>query len=295
MAKADSPVPIADTPAGSTSFISSWKGEWSTVDSTYNDFFQETSDGNISVGPKAQKSGIEIFTTILGYILPVAIIGVLIGAFHVYIQQGGGASSIKENYTFLCPYLNYAVSGTSEEYSCDTLSAISTSYQKKTTELEANILIKLNEYIPIKLTKNILLTSPERRFAIETYKSKIRMDEIMKKFEDIRSSSRSLAWDNIVCNGISITGNGNLTTQCSVYGWASWNDDENGKLGSSRIEVLRFLSNLADTSKSQFILLNPPTSLSMEKVTDKGLDGFETRTTISIQGTFVPFSSIEKS
>jgi hypothetical protein len=84
-------------------------------------------------------------------------------------------------------------------------------------------------------------------------------------------------------------GDGNLTTQCTIYGSASGNDDENGKLGSARIEALRFVSNLSDTSKSQFILLNPPTSLSMEKVTND--DIFETRTTISIQAKFVPFSS----
>jgi hypothetical protein len=209
-----------------------------------------------------------MFTTIVGYILPVLIIGVLIGAFHVYIQKGGGATAIKENYNFLCPYLNYSISSFTDDYNCDPLSTIDAAYTKKRTDLEGIILTQLSEYIPVKLTKNILLSSPERRFAIDTYKNKIHMDTIIEKFEEVRNNSKTIAvtTNNIVCNGINITGDGSITTQCTVYGGASGNDDENGKLGSARIEVLRFLSNLADTSKSQFILLNPPTSLSMEKI-----------------------------
>jgi hypothetical protein len=298
MAKNDSKdLPGGDPVAENTSFISSWKWEAGSADSTYNDFFQETSDGNISVGPKSQKSGIEIFTTVLGYILPLVIVGVLVGAFHVYIQKWGGATAIKENYNFLCPYLNYSISNEGDDYSCDTLVAIDASYSKKRSDLEENIMTQLSEYIPVKLTKNILLSSPERKFAIDTYKKKIRMDEILEKFEEVRTNSKSVAinTNNIICNGISIIGDGNVTTQCTVYGWASWNDDENGKLGSARIEVLRFVSNLADTSKSQFILLNPPTSLSMEKVAnEKGFDGFETFTTISVQAKYVPFNNLEK-
>jgi hypothetical protein len=280
--------------AEATSFISQGKNEGGNVDSTYSDFFQETSDWNISIGPKAQKSWLEVVTTLLGYFLPVAIILGLAWAFHVYIQKGGGSTAIKENYTFLCPYLNYGITIGSTEYDCDTMQTIENSYNKKRSELEANIVTRLNEYIPIKLTKNILLTSPERNFAIQKYENKIHMDVIMTKFEEVRNASKSLARNNIICNGISITGEGNLTTQCTVYGDASGNDDENGKLGSSRIETLRFVANLGDTSKSQFILLNPPTSLSMEKLDANDPSGFLSRTTISIQATYVPFSTNEK-
>ncbi len=296
MTKDDSKIAAKDNPAAeTTSFISSGKWESWSWDSTYNDFFQETSDGNISIGPKAQKAGIEVFTTVLWYILPIVIIVVIGWAFHVYVQKWGGATAIKENYTFLCPYLNYGIDGISNDYICDNMQVIEASYSTKRSEIEANILNSLNEYIPIKLTKNILLTSPERKFAINTYENKVKMDEIMEKFETVRNNSKSIAvtTNNIVCNGISIT-NWNLTTQCSIYGWASGNDDENGKLGSARIETLRFVTNLADTSKSQFILLNPPTSLAMEKIDQIDLDGFESRTVISIEATFVPFSNSEK-
>ncbi len=296
MTQDDSKIATKDTSGGdSTSFISSGKWESWGWDSTYNDFFQETSDGNISIGPKAQKAGIEVFTTILGYILPLAIIIVVAGAFHVYVQKWGGATAIKENYTFLCPYLNYSITGIGNEYKCDNTQTIEASYTKKRLDIENGILNSLNEYIPIKLTKNILLTSPERKFAIDTYERKIQMDQIIEKFETIRNNSKSIAvsTNNISCNGITIN-NGNLTTQCSIYGWASGNDDENGKLGSSRIEALRFVSNLADTSKSQFILLNPPTSLSMEKIDQSDLDWFESRTVLSIECSFVPFSNSEK-
>lgn len=292
----EEPIAPITTKTETASFISSGKWE-SSVDSTYNDFFQETSDGNISIWPRVQKSWIEIFTSIMGYVIPLAIIMVLIWAFHVYVQKWWGATLIKENYTFLCPYLNYSIEWADEEYRCDTLQTISASYEKMRTNLEADILVKLNEYIPIKLTKNILLTSEERAFAIETYKNKTRMDVIMKKFEEIIEESQSVARgniNNVVCNGISITTWGNITTQCTIYWGPSWSDDTNGKLGSSRIEALRFISNIADTSKSSFILLNPPTSLSAENVSDREVNGFETRTTISIQAKYIPITSNNK-
>ncbi len=55
------------------------------------------------------------------------------------------------------------------------------------------------------------------------------MDDIMKKFEEVRYA-KSSGRNNIICNGISITGEGNLTTQCTIYGGSSGSDDDNGKL-----------------------------------------------------------------
>lgn len=169
------------------------------------------------------------------------------------------------------------------------MESIAAAYTQKRSELEEDIVVKLNEYIPIKLTKNILLTSPERKFTIEKYNNKLHMDEVMQKFEEVKNASKSTNKDNITCNGLSIAGDGNITTQCTIYGDISGSDDENGRLGSARIEAIRFLSNVSDTSKSQFILLNPPTSLSMEKLEDDE-SGFATSTTVSIQALYVSFN-----
>jgi DNA polymerase II large subunit len=112
------------------------------------------------------------------------------------------------------------VKNAGEEYNCDSLATIEASYSKKRADLEGNILKQLSEYIPVKLTKNILLSSPERKFAIDTYRKKIHMDEILDKFEEVKTNSKSIALNtnNIVCNGMSIVGDGNITTQCTVYG-----------------------------------------------------------------------------
>ncbi len=283
--------PLAWSEWAWASFISSAKADWAAADSTYSDFFQETSDGNISIWPKAQKSGLELTTTVLSYVIPVALIVGLFGGFHVFIRNGGWATSIKENYTFLCSYLNYGVTLSEEEKSCQTLTSIRDVFRKKREVLESNIIDKLAEYIPIKITKNLLIASPERAFVIDTYKNKIHMDDIMLQFANVRKAGHSLTGDNVVCNGISITGEGNITTQCSIYGWALWDDDENGKLGSARIEALRFLETVSDTSKSKFILLNPPTSLTMEEVTNAEIwASYKSRTTVSIQAQYVPFT-----
>lgn len=272
------------------SFISSAKNEGTTPDSTYSDFFQETSDGNISIWPKAQKSGLEVMTNILSYIVPIVIVIALFWVFHVFIRSGWAAQSIKETYTFLCPYLSYGVNLSEGEKNCQTLTNIRDVYSKKRQDLEWNIINKLAEYIPIKITKNLLITSPERNFVINTYKNKIHMDEIMNQFENARKTGISLTGDNVICNGISIIGNGNLTTQCTIYGWLLGDDDENGKLGSARVEALRFLESLSDTSKSKFILLNPPSSLSMEVITGPEFPEYKSRTTLSIQLQYVPFT-----
>lgn len=273
---------------GDTSFIS--KKDAPSQESAYNDFFQETSDGNISIGPKVQKSRLELTTIVLGYIVPVAVILGLLGMFHVFIKTGGGAVSIKEKYTFLCPYLIYGMKGISEEEGCETPKVLEDVYTKKESELQINIINKLADYIPIKITRNLLSSSPERAFVLNTYKNKLKMNDILKQFEDVRRKARSVIGDNIACNGISVLEWGNFTTQCTVYGWASGNDDDNGKLGSARIETLRFVDILSDTSKSKFILLNPPTSLSMENILNDQDTNFKTRTTFSIQAQYVPFT-----
>lgn len=278
----------------SVSFVSSWKETESQADAAYNEFFQETGDGNISIGRRAQKSWLEIATTILGYVIPLLLIATAFWSFHVYIQRGGWAQAIKDNYSFLCPYLNYSISLSDEyreKFHCETLLNIKNTFNKMNSDLESQIVEKLNEYIPIKLTKNILATSPEKKFAEETYKQKLHMDVVMNKFEEVRNNSKSLiAGNNIVCNGLSVSGKWDISTQCSIYGDVSGKDDENGNLWSARIEALRFIANLADTSKSQFILINPPATLSMEKISDsKEFSNFHTRTTISIQAKYVPF------
>ena len=128
----------------------------------------------------------------------------IFGTFHVFIRSGGGASSIADKYTFLCPYLTYGVPDLSDTEKCQTLKTIEDSYTRKNTDLEENIVDKLSEYIPIKITRSLLVNSPERAFVEKTYASKLKMDEIMNQFEAVRKSARSLVGDNIVCNGISI-------------------------------------------------------------------------------------------
>ena len=81
-----------------------------------------------------------------------------------------------------------------------SLESIKSIFSKKKADLELLIVEKLNEYIPIKLTKNILATSPEKKFAEKTYKEKLQMEVVMNKFEEVRNSAKSLMGNNIICN-----------------------------------------------------------------------------------------------
>lgn len=274
-----------------TSFVSSIANE-RPDNNTYSDFFQETSDGQISVGPRAQKSYLEIFTSIIGYVIPVAIIVALLGSAHVYIRTQESNSFVQEKFSFLCGYLNFGTETISDtEKYCKTFTMIQKEYDEKYTALQESIIVKLNEYIPIKITKNLLASSPEKKFIIDTYKNKVYVDEIIKKFQSVKDSAQDPRRSNIECNGISISNGQNLTTQCTVYGGRIGDDDSNGKLGSARIEALSFLEILGNTASSQFILLNPPGSLNQETLVEGESDVFSTRTNLSIEVQYVPLSA----
>lgn len=275
------------------SFLKTWgTNEWSNI---YGDFFQETSDGSISIGPRAQKSWLEVMTTILGYIVPIAVFFTAIGSAHVFLRTQE-KSWFAENYSFLCPYLSYGVNDEeSQKDSCKTITMIGLDYEKRSKDLQVEIIKYLTEYIPIKVSQNIMDVSPERTFIINTYENKIYVDDIMNKFEDEKRKAQYSGGNNVECNGITISDRTLLSTQCTIYGWDIGDDDSNGKLWSARIMALRFLETIWTTSNSQFIFLNPPTSLSIEKITG-GAWGedinpiFKTRTTVQLQLQYVPLN-----
>lgn len=143
----------------------------------------------------------------------------------------------------------------------------------------------MNEYIPIKIAKNLIATSPEKKFIIDTYKNKVRVDITIQKFFELLEKSQYTSIDNIDCKGISIGTDGDLSTLCNIYGKDIGEDDSNGRLGSSRIETISFIDELSNTTKNQFIFLNPPTSLGIEPILENGI--FTTRTTIPVRVRYV--------
>ncbi len=265
-----------------TSFISSQK--WTQVDTIYSDFFQETSDWKISVWSKAKKSGLEIMTTMLSYALPVIIVIIAFGSIHVFLRTQENWS-FAENYQFLCPYMNYGVTLETPERLCDTITMIQAKYSEKQKNLEEDIIKKMNGYIPIKVTKNLIATSPEKKFIIDTFNNKVKVDLTIAKFFELLKNSQYSSADNIDCKWISIGRDGDLTTLCNIYGKEIWADDSNGRLWSSRIETMNFIEELSNTAKNKFIFLNPPASLSIEKIEGNGL--FSTRTTIPVKVRYV--------
>lgn len=282
---------MADTkdssPWNETAFLNSNATSTDTT-SAYGDFFQETSDGNISIWPKAQKSGIEVLTTILGYIVPIVVLITWALSMHVFLRTRE-ESGFAENYQFLCPYLNYGVHD--ENAGCKTMLNIKEDYEKKDLDLKESIIEWLSEYIPIKISKNIIEASPEKRFIIDTYDQKIHPDDVINQFANVlKKATQYTGENNISCNGINITNGDIISTQCTIYGGAIGDDDSNRKLGSARIETLRFTDGIANTIDSHFILLNPPTTLSVEKIDwITGISpNFKTRVTIPIQLKYVP-------
>jgi hypothetical protein len=181
----------------------------------YGDFFQETSDGNISIGSKVKKSGLELGTDILGYIVPLAIVIAVIGVIHVFIRTQE-TNTFAENYSFICPYLHIGITAPDKE--CKTLTMLQKEYNDRLLRTQEEIIMGLTEYIPIKISKNIIDASPEKAFILDTFENKVHVDDIIKQFEKMRTGAEYRESPNIECNGISITGGDTLSTQCSIYG-----------------------------------------------------------------------------
>jgi hypothetical protein len=253
----------------------------------YNDFFQENSTGEMSLGTKKERSSLEIIVSGLQYItIFVVIIGVLFW-LHVYIRSSSGG--FLENYPFVCPYLHYDIDAPIDDKWCKNVSTIWKEYADKQSILQNNIIDGLTEYIPIKVSASILDASPEKRFIIDTYDTKPHVNEVLEAFGRVKLASQSVT-GNIECTGLSVTNGNSLSTQCTIYGGSIGDADSNGQIGSARIQAMRFIENLADTSKSSLILENQPTSLGIEKINTKetATTWFSTRTTLPIQVRYVP-------
>jgi hypothetical protein len=255
----------------------------------YNDFFQENSTGEMSLGAKKERSSLEILVGILQYItIFVVTVGVLF-AIHVYVRSSSGA--FLDNYPFLCPYLHYDVDAPESEKGCKSITTITKEYNERQSILQDNIISSLTEYIPIKVSSSILDASPEKKFIIDTYDSKPHVNDVLEAFGKVKLASQS-SNGNIECTGLTVTNGNSLSTQCTIFGGAIGEADTNGQIGSARIQAMRFIENIADTSKSSLILENQPTSLSIEKINTKDTtaNGFSTRTTLPIQVRYVPLN-----
>lgn len=206
---------LAPSLGSETSFVSSAANQAS--DSAYSDFFQETSDGQISMGPKAEKSGLEIATTIFGYLVPITILATALLSAHVYLKTLDD-TTIVEKYDFICKYINGAVPIDEADKKCKSLPQIETDYQVKITALTEETIKYLNEYLPIKISKNLLATSPEKAFIVKTFQRKLDVRKIMQEFYTAVDISQWNKAKNIICTGVSITQAGNVTSQCTVYG-----------------------------------------------------------------------------
>lgn len=298
---ADTPTPISpvDTPAASPSAWSNFLDATSNAikpeksikseDVLYNDFFQENSNGDITIWNKKQRSGLEIVVSVMQYVTIFVVVVVVLSWIHTFVRSSQSGSFF-ENYSFFCPYLSYDIDAPSSEKWCKNIDVIQKEYSEKQKNLQESIVDALTEYIPIKVSSSILDASPEKKFIIDTYDNKPHVNIVLEAFERVKANSQSANGKNINCTGLTVTDWINLSTQCSVYGGSIGNNDTNGQIGSARIQALRFIENLADTNKSSLILDTQPTSLGIEIIPTKEAQilGFATRTLLPIQVRYVP-------
>ncbi|MBX9809170.1 hypothetical protein K2X92_02150 [Candidatus Gracilibacteria bacterium] len=289
-----------DTPvsqsAPESSFLNETPSSVKSEDTLYNDFFQENGSGEMTLGTKKERSGLEVLVNVLEYTAILAVIIGAVSALHVFVRSLDDVSFL-ENYPFACPYLNYDVTLPSTEKGCKNIAAIKKEYEDKKQVLEENILDALTEYIPIKVSSSILDASPEKKFIINTFQTKPRVNNVLEAFERVKSNAQktidpTTGEKNIKCTGITVTDGDTLSTQCTIEGGEIGSSNTNGQIGSSRIEALDFMEKLADTTKSSLILNNYQTSLSIGSVFDKETNTYVTTTLIPISVRYVPL--IEK-
>lgn len=228
----------------------------------------------------------------MGFIAIIAVLTSLAGAAHAFIKSRSDASFVA-NYPILCGYINSQIDA-KEEKGCKTPAELEAIYKEKTKELQSQIVNQLSIYIPVKISSNAALNSPENTFITEKFNNKVNINAVISQFDKIRMSSQSpaVSTGNIECDSVNITGGNLLSVQCEVFGGDIGDTDTDGQLGSSRIEATRFLRRLAATTESQFIMETPPTSLSVEDVSTKENISaeFKTLTPISLSLRYTPFT-----
>lgn len=167
-------------------------------------------------------------------------------------------------------------------------------FSEQGSQLRNETMKYLTQYIPIKISRNLIDSSPEKAFIVKKYSAKVQFDKIIEKFEKVRSEQQYAKESNISCTGISMNESGNMSTQCIVYGGDIGSDIVEGKLSSSRIEALNFIDALGETNKSEFIVMDPPLSLSVEEIpAGSNGDEFTTRTIVPLQLQYVPITTNE--
>ncbi len=293
-----SPISSSSPPSSVSNFLAETPAPQKSEDTLYNDFFQENSNGEITIGAKKERSGLELLVTVLEYTAILFVIIGVLGAIHVFIRTMNNTEFFK-SYTFICPYLQYDINIPDEDKWCNSISTTINTYTEKNKILEENIITALTDYIPIKVSSSILDASPEKNFIISAYNTKPHVNEVLEAFENIKTKVQKSSPDptldsNIKCNGISVTQWNILSTQCVVYGGAIWSSNTNGEIGSARIEAINFMEKLGNTAESSLLLSAFPTTLTIETIWEKDSlnPGFKTRTTLPIQVTYVPL--IEK-
>ncbi len=177
------------------------------------------------------------------------------------------------------------------DFKCKTISAIQQEYNTKNKEQDISIINVLSEYIPLKVSENLIDTSPEKNFIVKTFENKADVNAIMQAFKGATEYAQNVKKKHIICTGINIKNGDTLETQCDIYGMKM---GETNPVSSARLEALKFAEFLADTNRSQFILTNPPTTLSTEDYESNDIEdeflGYETRTSLPISVKYIPFS-----
>lgn len=259
-------------------------------DMLYTDLFQKNADGDFVRTTKTERSKLELFTTIMGFVTPIIVIIALLAGGHAFLKSQT-SNTFAENYPFLCGYLNADIIA-SEDKGCKTASILETEYSEKTKQLQANIVNNLATYIPIKISSSSGGVSPETDLITHIYNSKINLNTIMKQFDQVRSSSQSTGFNNIDCKSLNITQGNTLTVQCDIYGGVIGAVDSINSLGSSRLEATRFIERIANTPESGFILETPPTTLSVENIAQNTDTPslYKTKTSVTLSLKYFPFS-----
>lgn len=283
------PTPEAAPVVTETNFLSGT--ETTQKDALYADLFQRNENGEFVKKQETKKSMLELASTILSFVMPILLIGSILGAAYVYIR-GQEDNSMAENFPFLCGILTSGIETEDPAYDCQTAMFIQADQEKKHTALEKTIVEQLSIYIPIKLLSATLDARDEVKKAREIFENKISVAEILAQFEKVKKSAQSSGLQNIVCNQVTLTNATTLAVQCDVYG-GNIGDNDVRSLGSSRIEAIRFIERLSATESSGFIVDTPPTTLSVEDVSkDEKLQGFfKTKTSVTLSMKYLSLRS----
>jgi len=202
---------------------------------------------------------------------------------------------------YLTPVCKIFVDDKWEYDDCSSVSSLIVDYDKKNKEL-INKYYKRNIPLIESIYKNLrFVDSREVSFLLNKTKNKLKVLDILSKFDKIKNDFSPLNKTRIKCEEININSNNEFTIKCSAFSWVwdweilwySWSNKWKNKVEWTSISVASsFINFIEKINNSNFIILEKPRKFSFVEIVDN--NGYTRKTEFKLKLKYINNISSQK-